>query len=380
MVDINDINGLVEYIQGQLKDTGITVGSEGNRLVFTSKNEIVIESHDLDLDGNFKLETMLGLENGLYKSQNSINDIIKQINNAIDDGDGETGLGLRAAYDANLGKLMITTKEQGEDQFISIDREYIDGIAGDIFGRESAVFKEGGEGIRGKDAEFWFNENNPNENNLIKQSSNNFTMFGVNYSLQSEGTVTINVESDVDSMFDKIKEFVDNYNELIDELNGLLKEKHYRDFQPLTREEKDAMTEKEIELWEEKAKSGLLRNDETITRILQTMRDGLYGSVYDGWEHGMGGDEKRLDGFYHTTQIGIATGNYQSGGKLEINEEKLRKAIIENPSVINLLFKTSDIKVPELGDKPTSSQIQARNNALAEKRANTGLIERLLMI
>ena len=112
VVDINDINGLVEYIQGQLKDTGITVGSEGNRLVFTSKNEIVIESHDLDLDGNFKLETMLGLENGLYKSQNSINDIIKQINNAIDDGDGETGLGLRAAYDANLGKLMITTKEQ----------------------------------------------------------------------------------------------------------------------------------------------------------------------------------------------------------------------------------------------------------------------------
>ena len=212
---------------------------------------------------------------------------------------------------------------------------------------ESAVFKEGGEGIRGKDAEFWFNENNPNENNLIKQSSNNFTMFGVNYSLQSEGTVTINVESDVDSMFDKIKEFVDNYNELIDELNGLLKEKHYRDFQPLTREEKDAMTEKEIELWEEKAKSGLLRNDETITRILQTMRDGLYGSVYDCWEHGMGGTKK--DGFYHTTQIGIATGNYQSGGKLEINEEKLRKAIIENPEgVINLLFKTSDIKVPEL--------------------------------
>lgn len=116
------------------------------------------------------------------------------------------------------------------------------------------------------------------------------------------------------------------------------------------------MKEKEIELWEEKAKSGLLRNDETLTRLLQTMREGLYKKV-EGLE----------GGFDHITQIGITTGNYQSGGKLEINEEKLRNAIIDDPDgVINLLFKKSDTKVVA-GDK----------NTLNQNRAESGLIERL---
>ncbi|HZK01489.1 MAG TPA: flagellar filament capping protein FliD, partial [Anaerovoracaceae bacterium] len=354
----DSIEDLAGYINDELQDKGITVtGDETeNRLVFISKNDIVIESSDPDPEneGKLKLETMLGLKNGLTKASNSIDDVVKQINTAVNE-DGES-LGLRAAYDANLGKLMIVTKEQGGDQFIRIEEN---DLTWTIFGSENPVFEtdetgENGEkvGIWGKDAVIQFN------GDTVEQSSNNFSMFGVNYQLQSAGSgeiVTINVESDVNSIFDKVKEFVDDYNELIDELNGLLKEKNHRDFQPLTNEEKEAMKEKEIELWEEKAKSGLLRNDETITGILQSMRNGLYSKV------------EGLEGFNHITQIGITTGNYQSGGKLEINEEKLRQAIIDDSEgVIDLLFKTSDIDAPS-GD----------TDAAAEKRANSGLVERL---
>ncbi len=358
-----------------VKIQGVEENEEGTNLLN--------ENGEFIKGGSFKITTKTGSKVFTIgegdKEIKTINELVKGINNAVDDGDEEISLGLRAAYDANLGKLMITTKEQGSEQFIKIENVLEGELAENIFGGGSAVFGPGG--AKGQDAEFWFNESDPNENNIIKQPSNNFTMFGVNYQLQSadkDKEVTIKVESDVDGIFDKVKEFVDNYNELIDELNGFLKEKHYRDFQPLTKEEKEAMTEKEIELWEEKAKSGLLRNDETITKMLQTMRDGLYGNVYDGWEYETGKDENRLDGFFHITQIGITTGNYQSGGRLEINEGKLRSAIIENPDgVINLLFKTSDTTVPQLGEKPTSDQIEARNKALAEKHANSGLIERL---
>ncbi|HZJ76111.1 MAG TPA: flagellar filament capping protein FliD [Oscillospiraceae bacterium] len=410
--------------------------------------DVLDDNNRFKEENSFTISTKYGKSSIEIGEGDFINDIVKQINNAVDVGDGETSLGLRAAYDANLGKLMINTKEQGEEQFISIrstsgdlgggESDFVSILTGEVndtayryheisfdeenteikingeditddvknvddlikyindnFNNEYIAYKSGngmtirnvggademqitvnndlnvGEaihGVGGKDAQIEFN------GDIIEQSSNNFTMFGVNYQLQSAKpgeTVTVNVESDVDGMFNKIKEFVDNYNEMIDELNGFLKEKNYRDFQPLTKEEKEAMTEKEIELWEEKAKSGLLRNDETVSRILQSMRDGLYGSVHDGWKYGEDRKENTLDGFYHITQIGITTSNYQSGGKLEINEEKLRSAIIDNPDgVINLLFKTSDVSVS------SKNAEQARQEA-DEKRANSGIIERL---
>lgn len=296
----------------------------------------------------------------------TISQLVSAINNATIDGDDKTSLGLRAAYDSKLGKLMINTKDQGEKQQINISG----GATDKIFGSATVDAK-------GKDAIIYLNpdENNPSLNR-ITQSSNNFSMYGINYQLQSKGVSTVHVESNVDGIMDKVKSFVEDYNALIDNLNGLLKEKSYRDYQPLTKEEKEAMKEKEIELWEERAKSGLLRNDESITRMLQTMRSGLYGNVYTGGTDNEQGTT--LAGFKHLTQIGITTGDYRNGGKLEINEDKLRAAINENPDgVVELLFKTSDIKVPKLSDNPTSAEIQARNTALANKRANSGLVERL---
>ncbi|QUH19000.1 flagellar filament capping protein FliD [Alkaliphilus sp. B6464] len=286
----------------------------------------------------------------------SINGLVSAINNAkVGEPGKEVSLELRAAYDSSLGKLMISSKEQGADQRIEISGDLTDRFFRDPKGTENpthpmdpsnpnAVFI-----AEGKDAKIRFNGDE------ITKPSNNFSMFGVNYQLQSKGEITVNVESNVDGIMDKVKSFVEDYNALIDNLNGLLKEKSYRDYQPLTKEEKEAMKDKEIELWEERAKSGLLRGDESINRMLQSMRSGLYSKV------------EGLEGFSHITQIGITTGNYQSGGKLEVDENKLRAAIIDNPEgVIDLLFQKSDTKVVS-GDKESA----------AKNRAESGLIDRL---
>lgn len=331
----NNVDKLVEDIQtaiGQPEESGITVKNNEGKLEFNSVDPIVIESHDADPDneGKLKLEK-LGLKNGMSKGKNSINDVVKQIN--------DSDLGLRAAYDSNLGKLMITAKESVDGQKIEITGDLANKFDADNDDNK-AVSKPGQGAI------VYFNDEK-----IENLKSNNLSIFGINLQFQAETEqITINVESNVDGIMDKVKAFVDDYNALIDDINGKLKEKSYRDFQPLTKEEKEAMKEKEIELWEEKAKSGLLRNDETLTRVLQTMRQGLYENV-----EGVGG-------LKHLTDLGITTGNYQSGGKLEINEEKLRKAIIDNPDgVVDMLFKKPGSEIE--GDEA--------------KRANTGLVERL---
>lgn len=165
----------------------------------------------------------------------------------------------------------------------------------------------------------------------MEKLTNNFTVNGVTYSIKNTtaatGPVTTSVSTDVDGIYNQIKEFVDKYNELVDSLNEKLQEEKYRDYTPLTSEQKEAMSDKEVELWEEKAKSGLLRNDTSISTGTNQMRTDFYSQV-------------NADGkTYQLTEFGITTSSaYQLRGHLEINEEKLKAKIEEDPQSVAALF------------------------------------------
>jgi flagellar hook-associated protein 2 len=122
----------------------------------------------------------------------------------------------------------------------------------------------------------------------------------------------------VDAIMETIVKFVDKYNEVIGKIKGELDEKRYRDYQPLTKEQRETMEEKEIELWEERAKSGTLRGDSILSGSLNKMRMDLYAPV------------SGLQGVSQLAQIGIKTSsNYLEGGKLIIDPDKLKQAISE---------------------------------------------------
>lgn len=337
-----------------VKISGFKVEDETKNLVDSNGNFKIDHYGTLNING---VDFTIGAGVGEIAT---VNDLVSKINNTKFTINGEE-MSLRAAYDKTLGQLMINTKEMGVDQVIDIKGDIANGdLSNKLFGGDIT--------IAGKNAIVHLNGDK-----IDTMSSNNFSIFGINFQLQSKtvGVVTVNVESNVDGIFDKVKGFVDEYNKVLDNLNGLLNQKAYRDFKPLTKEEREVMKDKEIEMWEEKAKSGLLRGDETISRTLQTMRNGLYENVYSGGTAEDGGKGTLMNGFNHLTQLGITTGNYQSGGKLEINEEKLRAAINENPEgVVEFLFKTSDITVPAGNDE--NAKIAAAN-----KRANSGIVERL---
>ena len=145
-------------------------------------------------------------------------------------------------------------------------------------------------------------------------------------------TETIQVDRDTDQIIEGIKSFVDEYNKLIKTLNDYLDEDtSYKEYAPLTDAQKKEMSEKEIELWEEKAKEGLLHRDSTIDSFLQSMRTALY--------------EKPVGCAYALYDLGIETGEWESKGQLVFtsdSEAKLRQVLESDPESVMQLFTDSE--------------------------------------
>lgn len=156
------------------------------------------------------------------------------------------------------------------------------------------------------------------------RKNNSFIVDGITYNLVSTGTTEINLTQNADGVFDKIKSFVDKYNELMAKLNGELGEEYNRSYTPLTDSQKEAMSEDQIKKWEEKAKTGLLKGDSILNNMVISMRRALSDSVA-GISGGL-------------SSIGITTGSYQEKGKLIIDETKLKEAIKTNPDKIMSMF------------------------------------------
>lgn len=296
------------------------------------------------------------------KTEVSMQDIANAIN--------EQSEKVTAFYDEKNGRLFMQTTAMGESA--KIELKATGGSAGETLVN---ALKSGNEGTdyfieAGQAAKVVFNGVE------LKYDSNDINLNGIDITLKTEGTTNINVSTNVDGMMEKIEKFINDYNDLVDKSSKLLGEKRYDTYKPLTAEEKKALGESDAKLWEEKAKSGLLNRDETIQKILQSNRNDLYGELRDK-------DGNKVDGFSHITQIGISTEKYargNMGGKLQIDEEKLRKAIEEDPEgVMGLLFKEPEELERDL-DKYPKDEVGDRAYKIAVKKhdkATGGLFTRV---
>ncbi|MGD9560235.1 MAG: flagellar filament capping protein FliD, partial [Oscillospiraceae bacterium] len=171
---------------------------------------------------------------------------------------------------------------------------------------------------------------------VMERSSNNFTIDGLTYTLHTANAdpddpdkteaTQISVTRDTDKIVEGIEEFLKLYNETIDFINNLYRaDATYKDYAPLTEAQKRDMSDREIELWEEKSKEGLLRNDANLERILQGLRTAMYtkpeGSsiaIYD---------------------LGINTSYYSSDGNFNASTlDNLKAAIESDPEAVRKLF------------------------------------------
>lgn len=165
----------------------------------------------------------------------------------------------------------------------------------------------------------------------IERNTNSFTVDGVSLTLLTKTDVpsSITVTQDTDRIYDTVVKFIDDYNKLTNNINELLDaDPTYKKYAPLTTEQEDEMTEKQVEKWETKAKEGLLRNDSTLSGVLASMRRTLY---------------TKPDGSMALYDLGITTSYFGTKDNLTVSDStKLKSLIAENPDAIMKLFTDTD--------------------------------------
>jgi len=249
------------------------------------------------------------------------------LNEIMDAVNSDTTANVRMSYDSINNKFKIETKTTGVTARLTTS---------DSTGGFLASLSLIADDERGRDASIVFNDGT-NGPQVITRSTNNFTLGGITFNLKKDsGEVSVNlsVSSDPTKAVDMIKGFVAKYNEVLDTINKLISEKRYYDYSPLTDSQKEAMKEEEIKNWEEKAKSGLLSNDDMLRSIVTKMRSALMSAV-----EGTG---------LTLSSIGIKSSSWADKGKLHVDEDKLKAALNENPDLIVRFFtKQSDISYNE---------------------------------
>jgi len=278
-----------------------------------------------------------------FQQTDSLSTALARINNSA--------AGIHVGYSTFSDTFTFTAKATGA-QSITVD----DG--GSFFAALALKSGTGQEtiGTAGRDAQFQIN------GFAGSNAANSFTVDGISYSIarrieavDNVAPVTVSVSLDAEAIFKNIQSFVEDYNKLITTIGGELNEERFSTFLPLTAEQKEQMSESEIEKWQERAQSGLLRRESALGNLLREMRTALNEEVGEG----------------HLSEIGIEfSRNFRDNGLLVLRDggQQLRAAIAASPEQVQELFtsRSSIAYSPDLS-------VAERN----QRRQESGLANRL---
>ncbi len=189
---------------------------------------------------------------------------------------------------------------------------------------------------------------------IFTNDTNTFEINGLTITANTvtDEAFTITTENDTEGIYDMIKGFFKEYNELIIEMDKLYNADSSKGYEPLTDEEKEAMTEKEIEKWEEKIKGSILRRDSELgsisSALKQVLAQGVAGHGYLS-DFGIG----TLDYF---TAKDNEKGAYHIDGDPDDSStsgkgDKLKTAIANDPDkVVDFFSSLSRNLYTKLGD------------------------------
>lgn len=250
---------------------------------------------------------------------------ISQIMNAINSSDA----GVKISYLSNADKFTMEATSSGASGRIEIG-----GTGAELlFGTkdETGPDKMGYSVTEGKDALIKVKYAGSNEEVELVRGSNSFSLDGMNVTLNgtfkadnSSDAITFTAKVDADKITSAVSEMITAYNEALELITKEVGTKPARGYAPLTDQQRDELSESQIEKWEEKAKEGLLFNDTDIRGLADKMRF-IFPS---------GSEDKRL-----LESMGITTSNsYADNGKLVFDETKFRAVLESDPESVQQLF------------------------------------------
>ena len=230
--------------------------------------------------------------------------------------------------------------------------------------------------IDGRDAEIELN------GVTYTNATNDFSINGLSIKALAETTeeITISTDTDTQAVYDKIKDFLTEYNSLINEMNKMYNAASSYGYDPLTDEEKEAMSDTEIEKWETKIKDSLLRNDTTLNGVMMSMINTMSNSYEINGEK------------YSLSSFGISTMGYLNAAKNEEyayhidgdaddentsgKEDKLMTKLKEDPELVaNFMAKLAGTLYTALGDKMKSTSLSSAYTIYNDKEMNSQYTE-----
>ncbi len=347
----------------QLAKTAYFTGADmskingGNKFNALSKiSEVLGDSVDLSGDGvkfdikvgpdaeNLKTETITVNEN------TTISDVLNEI---------KSKTGLNASFDEKTQRFFISAKESGKDGNLFIEASDENTASSNNLLKGLGLVDNGTNVttyVPGQNAEIYLN-NAKFENNTNVFEINGLTITALDKT-EGEG-ITLTTQQDTEGIYDLIKNFFKEYNSIINEMDKLYNAEKAKDMEPLTDEEKEDMSDSEVEKWEQKIKDQLLRRDDT----LYSVADGLKSIFAKGVEV----DGKTM----YLSEFGINTLGYFLSPENEKNAyhidgdpddentsgnaDKLKSAIANDPDkVINFFTSIFNNMYKKMNDLSSS--------------------------
>ena len=282
---------------------------------------------------------------------------------------GDDGKAVADASNANvLQEVSDTNADRQAKAKALLDSKIA--MASNVTGSASS---SGAVRITGQDSEIELN------GATFTNNSNNYSINGLTIEameVTGNDEVTITTNTDVDGIYDMIKGFLKDYNDLVKSVDVAYNAASSKGYEPLTSDEKDAMSDDEVKKWEEKIKDSLLRKDSTLGSVLDTMKNDMAKSFKVG------------DKSYSLSSFGIATLGYfnspenetgvyhidgdKDDSKTSANTDKLREIISNDPdTVISFFSQLSTQLYTDLGKKMAASSTSSAYTIYNDKQMNT---------
>jgi len=329
-------------------DAGVKVSYSSTTNTFSVKatetgehKSVIIE----DMNGNLA-ETLFGKGVDLNKKLESTNESIKTENGVMNlyDAEGKNKLGVVVYDKENRQYKAIYDGEEKAEKVIATDVDY--------------------HINKGIDTKMTYTLNGVPT--TVTRSTANFTIDEINIELNEKAStidfknpVTFDVTNNSDEVVERVKQFINEYNEIISLIASKTSEKPNKNYLPLTPEQQDDMKEEEIKNWNIEAKKGVLFGDSKMNNVLRSMREAMSGLT----------DVSSLT----LSNIGISSGSMDTSGKLVLDEKKFKEKLLENPDEIANLFTSSSSK-GEDGTSGIAIQLQQILNKNVSAYGTSGLL------
>lgn len=276
-------------------------------------------------------------------------------------------VGVNASFDEGNQRLFVSAKETG----VANDFKFVGGGAyeTDALNKLGLTASVGSTRIKGSDAEMVLN------GATFKSSTNTFTINGSTYTVNKvvDEEISITTENDTSGIYDMVRDFIKEYNEVMNSMTKSFNAASAKGYEPLTDEQMEVMTEKQIEDWEDKIKDSLLRKDTTLSGVMTAMRSAMTQGV-------------EIDGkTYYLSDFGIGAGNYfevdaeekyalhidgdSNDGYSSGKADKLKAAIASDPELVTKFFTQLSSKLYDnMTEKMASSDYSSIYKVYNDKK------------